>query len=344
MESIDQEVWGRVREWLSEGRPTMLGTVTRTWGSAPRPVGALVAIRHDGQIVGSVSGGCVEDDLIERCQQLLAGPPLPSVVHYGVSRDQAARFGLPCGGSLQIVLQPLRMADQAAWIDTLAALVAQRRCVQREVDMATGTVRLQPIAPEADLEPHFDGQTLRAVHGPRWRLLLIGAGQLGRCVAEMALALDYDVVVCDPRHEYADAWRVAGVQVEHSYPDDFIVAHRPDRRTAVVTLTHDPKLDDAALIEALQSPAFYVGALGSRRNSQTRRERLALFELSTDQIGALHAPVGLAIGSRTPPEIAVSILAEITAARRGATYLPPRLAGVAADKHAAPAKAPADAV
>lgn len=293
----------------------MLGTVTRTWGSAPRPVGALVAIRHDGQIVGSVSGGCVEDDLVARCRLLLRGPALPTVAHYGVTRDQAAQFGLPCGGSLQIVLQPLR---QAAWIGALSDALRQRQCLLREVDMATGEVRLQPIAPEADLEPSFDGQTLRAVHGPRWRLLLIGAGQLGRCVTEMALALDYDVSVCDPRTEYADAWRVAGVAVVHAYPDDFIIACRPDRRTAVVALTHDAKLDDAALIEALQSSAFYVGALGSRRNNQARRERLALFDVSADQIAALHGPVGLAIGSRTPPEIAVSILAEITAVRRGA--------------------------
>lgn len=313
MESTDQEVLSRLSEWLAQGHPAMLGTITRTWGSAPRPVGAMVAIRHDGQIVGSVSGGCVEDDLVERCRLLLRGPALPSVVHYGVTRDQAARFGLPCGGSLQIVLQPLR---DASWIDALAASLHERRCVVRTVDMATGEVRLLPTEPEADVEPHFDGQTLRAVHGPRWRLLLIGAGQLGRYVSEMALALDYDVSVCDPRSEYADAWRVPGVQVDHAYPDDFIVSHRPDRRTAVVTLTHDPKLDDAALIEALQSSAFYVGALGSRRNSQTRRERLALFDVSAEQIAALHAPVGLAIGSRTPPEIAVSILAEITAVRR----------------------------
>lgn len=310
------EVWARVADWQAAGHGAMLGTVTRTWGSAPRQAGACVAIRDDGQIVGSVSGGCVEADLIERC----AGPrpahaapwSRPSLVQYGVTRDEAARWGLPCGGTLEIVLQPLL---GAAWVPELLQRLQARRCTVRELDLQTGATALRDAPAHA--ETTFDGRTLRAVHGPRWRLLLVGAGQLSRCVAEMAQALDYEVTVCEPRTEYAAGWRVPGVEVVQAYPDDFVIAARPDARTAVVTLTHDPKLDDAALIEALQSAAFYVGALGSRRSTAARRERLALFDVAPQQIAALHGPVGLRIGSRTPPEIAVSILAELTAVRRG---------------------------
>jgi xanthine dehydrogenase accessory factor len=340
MDSIDQDVWSRVGEWLGAGHGVMLGTVTRTWGSAPRPVGACVAIRDDGLIVGSVSGGCVEADLAERCAAALraepaalplqpAGalplpaPPLdcsraafvqPFVATYGVSRDEAARWGLPCGGTLEIVLQPL-LPGRADWVDTLLQHLQARRCMLREVDIATGQTKLGPAPPDA--QTRFDGRTLATVHGPCWRLLLVGAGQLSRYLAEMAQALGYAVAVCDPREEYSGSWRVDGVALSHDYPDDFVLAARPDARTAVVTLTHDPKLDDAALIEALASPAFYVGALGSQRSSAARRERLALFDLSPQQIAALHAPVGLPIGSHTPPEIAVSILAELTAVRNG---------------------------
>lgn len=316
MDSVDLQVLRSARQWLAEGHRAMLGVVVRTWGSAPRPVGAMLAIRDDAHVVGSVSGGCVEDDLIERCRHDLPGADAPSVVRYGVTAEQAARFGLPCGGSLQIVLQPLGPAPRDLdWLDALLNAIAEHRCVRRELDLRSGAVRLLPAG--RDDQTDFDGHVLRTVHGPRWRLLLIGAGQVSRYLAEMARALDYQVQVCDPRSEYAGEWQVAGSELHAGYPDDFVLAQQPDAHTAVIALTHDPKLDDAALIEALKSPAFYVGALGSRRNNDARRARLALFELSTAQIARLHGPVGLAIGSRTPPEIAVAILAELTAVRHG---------------------------
>jgi xanthine dehydrogenase accessory factor len=163
----------------------------------------------------------------------------------------------------------------------------------------------------------FDGKVLKSIHGPRWRLLIIGAGQTSRFLAQMAQALDYQVTVCDPREEYADEWNVPGATLLRGYPDDVVLQLNPDPHLAVVAVTHDPKLDDAALTEALKSPAFYVGALGSRLNNEKRRKRLLDFDLSKDEIARLHGPVGLKIGSKTPAEIAVSIVAEITAVRRG---------------------------
>lgn len=329
MDSVDLQVLRAARQWLAEGHRVMLGVVVRTWGSAPRPVGAMLAIRDDAHLVGSVSGGCVEDDLIERCRQELPGAGLPSVARYGVTAEQAARFGLPCGGSLQIVLQPLGPAPRDLdWLDPLLGAIAGHQRVRRELDMRSGAVRLLPAG--RDDQPGFDGHTLRTVHGPRWRLLLIGAGQAARYLAEMAQALDYQVLVCDPRSEYAGDWQVAGSELHAGYPDDFVLAQQPDAHTAVIALTHDPKLDDAALIEALKSPAFYVGALGSRRNNDARRERLALFDLTAEQIARLHGPVGLAIGSRTPPEIAVAILAELIAVRHGVAHPLPRARAAAA--------------
>ncbi len=315
MENMDIEVLRSASAWLTTGHAGMLATVVATWGSAPRPVGALVAIRDDGQICGSVSGGCVEDDLIERCRELLAGASRPSTVAYGVSREEATRFGLPCGGTLKLVLEPLSANSR---LDELLARIGDgRELVNRRLDLASAAVELAPATPFDRL--YFDGATLKTVFGPQWRLLIIGAGQASRYLADMAAALGYQVEICDPRQEYAAACQVAGVAIARDYPDDFILAQRPDPHTAVVALTHDPKLDDAALLEALKSPAFYVGALGSHKNNAARRERLALFDLTPAEIGRLHGPVGLTIGSRTPPEIAVSVLAHLIAVRSGAT-------------------------
>jgi xanthine dehydrogenase accessory factor len=177
-------------------------------------------------------------------------------------------------------------------------------------------VALRP-ASRADAPLIFDRKRLTTVHGPRWRLLIIGAGQLSQYLAQMAQALDYSVTVCDPREEYADTWNVEGAVLERGMPDDVVLAMGLDSHSGVVAVTHDPKLDDLALMEALKSPAFYVGALGSRLNSQKRRERLTMFDLSQGELDRLHGPIGLSIGSKTPPEIAVSILAEMTAVRHG---------------------------
>ncbi|MES2958269.1 MAG: XdhC family protein [Pseudomonadota bacterium] len=309
MDSLDLQVLAQARDWRRDGHAVWLVTVIATWGSAPRPPGALLAMRGDGLVVGSVSGGCVEDDLIERVRhgERVASP---SLVSYGVSREEAARFGLPCGGNLRLVQEPL--AD-TAWIDEVLACTARHELVARRLDLATGRVSVEPASRGQAFA--FDGHTLLALFGPRWRMLIIGAGQLSRVLAEMALALDFEVICCDPREEYHLAWDVAGTTFSKAMPDDLAQEIQLDPHSAVVAVTHDPKLDDLALLEALKSPAFYVGALGSRANTAQRKERLALFDLTSEEIARLHGPIGLDIGSRTPAEIAVSILAEVIAVR-----------------------------
>jgi xanthine dehydrogenase accessory factor len=309
MDSLDLQVLSQARDWLAQGHAVWLVTVLETWGSAPRPPGALLALRDDGPVVGSVSGGCVEDDLIDRVRhgERVAAPAL---VSYGVTREEAARFGLPCGGTLRLVQEPLR---EAAWIAEILSRCARHELVARTLDLATGAVAVEPAARGERFS--FDGQRMRTLFGPRWRLVVIGAGQLSRVVAPMALALDFEVICCDPREEYHVTWDVPGTEFSREMPDDLVQRLQLDAHSALVALTHDPKLDDLALMEALKSAAFYVGALGSRANTARRKERLALFDLTPDEIGRLHGPVGLDLGGRTPAEIAVSILAEIVAVK-----------------------------
>jgi xanthine dehydrogenase accessory factor len=289
-----------------------MATVIRTWGSAPRPIGALTAIRDDGMVAGSVSGGCIEDDMVLQVRDRTLVQDKPATTKYGVSAEEAKRFGLPCGGTLELVLEPL---TRDSGIDELLTRVERHELVKRRLDMKTGAVAIGPANSNDQLA--FDGETLTTVHGPRWRLLIIGAGQLSTFLAQMAQGLDYQVTICDPREEYAEGWNVPGVELKRGMPDDVVTGMNLDGHSAVVTLTHDPKLDDMALLEALKSPAFYVGAIGSRKNNEARRRRLADFDLSQQEIARLHGPVGLKLGAKTPPEIAIAILAEMTAIRNG---------------------------
>lgn len=316
MDSVDLEVLKTAIKWMKGGHRVTLGTIVRTWGSAPRPVGAMMVIRGDGQVIGSVSGGCVEDDLIARVQKGELAGIKPEKATYGVSAEEAARFGLPCGGTLQIVLEPIGPLSK---LDDLLAIVEAHGIARRSLNLETGAVRVAEGSRADALE--FDGVTLTTVHGPRYRVLLIGAGQVSRYVAMMAQALDYHVIVCDPREEYAAEWYLPGVEFTRGMPDDVVREMNPDGHSAVVALTHDPKLDDLALMEALKSGAFYVGALGSRANNDKRRQRLREFDLGEAELARLHGPVGLKLGGKTPPEIAISILAEMTAIKRGAPLL-----------------------
>jgi len=325
MDSVDLEVLRKSAEWLDAGRRVLLVTVVKTWGSSPRPPGALLAVRDDGLVVGSVSGGCIEDDIVERSRREGAYVTEPRTVTYGVSADDARRFGLPCGGTIQLVLEPLSAQSR---IGELLAQVRAGKLVSRTLDL--GTAEVQLAAARASDGLAFDGERLVTLHGPRYRMLVIGAGQLSKYLAQIAVGLDYQVTVCDPREEYTETWDVPGVALVRTMPDDTVIEMGLDERCAVVALTHDPKLDDLALMEALKSPAFYVGALGSRANNAKRRKRLEEFDLAPEQIARLHGPIGLYIGSRTPPEIAISILAEITAAKNGVAL--PEIAQVAIAK------------
>ena len=311
--SMDVEVIRRAMEWMNRGHRVVMGTVVRTWGSSPRPPGSLMIIRDDGQVAGSLSGGCIEDDLIARVRSGDLAPRLPQSTLYGATAEEAQRFGLPCGGTVQIVLEPLSAASQ---LRELLAAMERHQVVRRRLEMATGLVSLLPAAEDAAVR--FDDRSLETVHGPRLRLLIIGAGQLSRYLADFAAALDYHVTVCDPREEYFEAWQpMESVTLSRQMPDDLVLAMNLDARCAVVAVTHDPKLDDLALMEALKTPAFYIGALGSVRNNDARRQRLLEFDVSPEELLALRGPVGLNLGGRTPPEIAISIVAEMTAVRRG---------------------------
>jgi xanthine dehydrogenase accessory factor len=313
MDSVNLDVLKASRRWIDSGRRVLLVTVVRTWGSSPRPEGAMLAIGEDGAVVGSVSGGCIEDDLIDRVRRLGIRQTQPEAVTYGISADEAHRFGLPCGGTIELILEPLTPKSK---IGELCDRVMAGELVMRSLDMQSGKTELASARSTDGVS--FDGRRLLTVHGPRYRMLVIGAGQLSSYLCQMALGLDYKVTVCDPREEYFDSWHVPGTTLVRTMPDDTVLDMKLDERSAVIALTHDPKLDDLALLEALKSPAFYVGALGSRRNNMARRERLeTYFDLSREELMRLRGPVGIYIGSRTPPEIAVSILAEVTAAKNG---------------------------
>ncbi|MBK8072081.1 MAG: XdhC family protein [Ramlibacter sp.] len=321
MENLDVMVLRTLRDWRAAGKRGLLATVVRTWGSSPRPVGSIMALCEDGSVVGSVSGGCIEDDLIYRFTQAYSGKEpghgmpsgAPGFVKYGITADEAHRFGLPCGGTLELLLE---YDPDAQSLSELVAALEGGQLMQRTVRLADGVVTLAPAhAPE---ELAVSDTALVNTFGPEYRMLLIGAGQLTEYLATMALFSGFAVTVCDPREEYRGAWSVSGARVVADMPDDVVTAFRADRRSCVVALTHDPKLDDLALLEALKTEAFYVGAIGSRRNNEARHQRLVEhFDQTADSLKRLRGPIGIYIGSKTPPEIAVSVMAEILAVKNG---------------------------
>lgn len=348
MENIDVMVLRALTQWRTSGKRALLATVIRTWGSSPRPVGSIMALCENGAVVGSVSGGCIEDDLIDHytkayqrasaglreksadagqhgqsadskahsldarqsgLNEIPSGPP--QTIKYGVTADEAHRFGLPCGGTLELLLE---FDPDPHALNTLTLALAKGQLMQRSVQLASGTVELTPC--DAPAELIIDANYLRNTFGPEFRMVLIGAGQMAEYLSTMAKFSGFSVYVCDPREEYSQNWSVQGVNLLKQMPDDAVKALKPDQRTCVIALTHDPKLDDLAILEALESEAFYVGAIGSRRNNAARKERLQEhFDISTQNIERLKGPIGLYIGSKTPAEIAVSIMAEVLAVK-----------------------------
>jgi xanthine dehydrogenase accessory factor len=265
-----------------------------------------------GDSVGSVSGGCLEDELRRHLRE--RGPlPRPEVLRYGVTAAEAQRFGLPCGGRVELLAEFL--SDPEPLEQILATLAARGRLARR-VALADGAVSLVPTGrDEAELQR--DESAVVRVFGPRRRLLLIGDGLIARLIAEMALALGDEVILCDPRIQDPAGWSLPGVRLETRMPDDAVRAQATDPLSAVMTLAHDPRLDDLALLEALDAETGYVGALGSRASDAQRRERLTSLGVSTARLARLRGPIGLAIGGRTPAEIAVSAIAELIAVRNG---------------------------
>lgn len=304
----DREVLEAALGWLRAGHRVGLVTVVRTWGSSPRPAGSLMALRDDGECAGSVSGGCVESDLVVRWRNGDIAAP-PTLIDYGIDSLQAARLGLPCGGRLELLVEELA---GPAPLEQILSRIDAGALVSRRVCLNTGEVSLHPAAPGQDFE--VTDAAVKKTFGPSWQMLLIGAGQLAGYVSRIALMLDYRVSVCDPREEMAD-WAMDGVGRVRLMPDDAVREIAGNPRCVIITLAHDPRLDDMALMTAFDTRAFYIGALGSQRTSDARRRRLLQLGVAEAELARLHAPVGLPIGGRTPPEIALSIMAGVTAER-----------------------------
>ena len=316
----DREILSTAIDWLGQGYRLALVTVVRTWGSSPRPIGSLMLMRDDGVHAGSVSGGCVEEDLVARYRDQQLASSYPTLIDYGIDRQEATRFGLPCGGRLELMVEELENQSQ---IQALLDKILNKELILRQVCLNTGEVSLHPANASDDFE--YTNDIVKKVFGPQWQMLLIGAGHLSQYVASMALMLDYHVIVCDPREEYEQGWTLSNRESEIEFvrimPDEAVQTYVNHPRSVVLTLAHDPKLDDMALMDALNSNAFYVGAIGSRKNNEMRRERMKELGITPQQLQCLHAPVGLPIGSHTPPEIAISVLAEITALRHEVNIL-----------------------
>ena len=323
IENADQQVLSQLTRWLEAGQKCWLATVIKTWGSSPRPVGSLLCCNEAGHVAGSLSGGCIEEDLLEKIQNGELATSKPEVMIYGITSDEAEKFGLPCGGQLQIVIEPQMDQRNLPQFQQITSRLEQRQCIERCVDIATGDItvedkdRFQHLKFIGEFEnTKIPGERfLTQTYGPRYQLFLIGAGQVSQYLAQMAQLLDYHVVVCDPRPEQIEQWQVEGVQLINEMPDDAVKKYADDYFSAIVALTHDPRIDDMGLMEALTTEAFFIGAMGSTRTSANRRERLKMLDLTDEQINRLHAPVGLPIGSKTPAEIAIAILAQLTTLR-----------------------------
>jgi xanthine dehydrogenase accessory factor len=316
MQAADHEVLSQARIWLEAGETCWLATVVKTWGSSPRPVGSLFTCNARGQVAGSLSGGCVEDDMLEKLTSGVLARHAPQYFRYGLTAEETERFGLPCGGHLDVVVEPLSQATHLEQLRRIDDRLMHRGRVRRTVDVKRGTSSIEEV--EAHEDPVFDevASLLRQTYGPRFQLFIIGAGMVSKYLAEMAQMLDYAVTVCDPREKLLADFGVAGARGVTDMPDDAVKAYANDAASAIVALTHDPRIDDMGLMEALKTPAFYVGAMGSVKTSAGRRKRLQLLDVTDAELARLRAPIGLPIGSKTPPEIAIAILAEITAVRK----------------------------
>jgi xanthine dehydrogenase accessory factor len=316
VQAADHEVLRQAHDWLAAGEACWFASVVQTWGSSPRPIGSLFTCNAKGQLAGSLSGGCVEDDLIEKPLAGSVARDAPEYFRYGVTAEETERLGLPCGGYLDIVVEPLQPTRDTRQFAAIIERLDQLGRVERTLDIAAGSSDIRFVDAPAELTYDAAAQRLTQVFGPRFQLFIIGAGMVSKYLAEMAQMLDYEVTVCDPREQLLEDFSVAGTRRVCGMPDDIVKSRASDAGSAIVALTHDPRIDDMGLMEALKTNAFYVGAMGSTRTSAARRKRLLELDVSASELARLHAPIGLPIGSKTPPEIAIAILAEITAVRK----------------------------
>lgn len=308
--------------WHRKGVGAALATVVQTWGSAPRRVGAQLVIGGDGRIEGSVSGGCVEGAVIVEAMDALEDGEA-RLLEFGVSDEDAFAVGLACGGTIRVLVEPIGKAMSEAMLADLVVARAKRTGVIYEVNIETGHRELK--SPEAYPDRmrmdrsgfEEDGATFVAVHNPPLRLIMIGAVHIAQALIPMARIAGYDPVLVDPREAFASDQRFPGERILTDWPDEAVAKLGLDTRTALVLLTHDPKLDDPALQAALAADVFYIGALGSTRTHAKRVDRMQEAGFTAAQIARIHGPIGLDIGAAGPSEIAVSILAQMTAVLRG---------------------------
>ena len=334
MYSLDLEVFNAALKWLRQEQSVWLCTVTQTWGSAPRDVGSIMVCNGAGAQCGSLSGGCIEEDLLAKVVAGEISAERAGHVLYGATAEEAERFKLPCGGTLGVLVEPLpNSATTRQWLESVITALEQRQCITRDIDWRNQS-QLSPEQPQElsqelpqKLQTGSQGERfqferdesepirLHQVYGPQYHLLLIGVSEVTRYLASFALMMDYRVSVCDPRPEQIGAWNIEHVQLFQMMPDDCVLTHGKDDRTAILALTHDPRIDDMGLMEAFNSQAFYIGAMGSMATSTKRRQRLLQLGISAPSLERLHAPIGLSIGSKTPAEIAIAILAQLTEVR-----------------------------
>jgi xanthine dehydrogenase accessory factor len=323
MTDLPDDLPERALTWHRQGRGAVLATVIETWSSAPRRVGSQLVVNRDMAMMGSVSGGCVEGAVVaEALAALVDGQP--RVLTYGVSDDRAFAAGLACGGTIRILVEPVGTAMPEPLLADLVAARAARRPVAYQVGLLRWDRRL--AWPDAATVPLFradrsalDGDLFTHIHNPPLRLAVIGAVHIAQHLVPMARACGFDVLVVDPREAFASPERFPGTALSHDWPDDALASFGLDSRTAVVTLTHDPKLDDPAIRATLASQSFYLGCLGSRGTHAKRLDRLVASGSGPADIARVHAPVGLDIGAATPAEIAVAVMAEIIATLRKLT-------------------------
>lgn len=331
MTSDETDALSTAERWLSDGRSVALGTVINTWGSAPRQTGSQIVVRDDGAFVGSVSGGCVEGAVIEAAQAALRDGK-PRRLEFGVQDEQAWSVGLACGGRIEIYVEPIITPGARATLLAVNEVRRREHPIVRAIDLSNGEDRLADpvrrntsldaaaaVAVRADRSQHIDveGRSwFLCVYNPIVDLVIVGAVHVAQALTKMAALVGYHVRVIDPRASFATIERFPGVALSHDYPDEVLLRAPLGPRSALVTLSHDPKIDDPALAVALASPAFYVGALGSQKTQAARLERLKARGFSDEKLARIHGPVGLAIGAKTPEEIALSITAELTKSLR----------------------------
>lgn len=311
-------------DWHREGRGAALATVIETWGSAPRQAGSQLAISGSGEIMGSVSGGCVEGAVVVEAQEALADGK-PRLLTFGVADETAFEVGLACGGTIRILVEPVGTGDgmPVAMLETIVERRAKRQPVAYGILPDAWTRRI--ILPDdpalagrfrADRSGLEEDGEFIAIFNPPLRMLVVGAVHIAQALLPMARLAGYDPVLIDPREAFGSAQRFPGETIVHDWPDEALQAQGLDARTAVVTLTHDSKLDDPAIMSALGSDVFYLGCLGSTRTHAKRLDRLREAGVSDAALARIHAPVGLDIGAKSPAEIAVSVLAQVTQALR----------------------------